>query len=258
MSALMRPADRFGDRGSAMKTIAVVALKGGTGKTTVSVNLAARAYDAGLQVMLADMDPQGSSTDWSRARSKDGPALLPLKVGSLFPAQNAAENALFDLMVIDTRSSSQLDVITAVKAADLSLIVVRPTVIDLRASAAMVELLRPLRRPSAFVINQAPCQRVGRDPVIVMEAIELLMSYGLTLAPVGLRSRQIYQTAFSEGRTPYEDDPAGPAGVEVDRLWSFVAARLWPQGLTSRVPQGDRRRRSAHMAALTAGAAPSA
>lgn len=211
-----------------MKTIAVVALKGGTGKTTVCVNLAARAHHAGLKVMLADLDPQASCGDWSKARQAAGPIVAPLKVGSLFPAQYTAQNAKYDLMLIDTRASSQVDAVAAVKSADFSLIVVRPTVIDLRAIAATVELLRPLRRPAAFVINQAPSQRVGRDPVIVMEAIELLMSYGLTVAPVGIRARQVYQTTFSQGRTPYEDEPSSPAGVETDRLWDFTVAKLWP------------------------------
>jgi len=191
--------------------------------------------------MLADMDPQGSATDWSKARAKahNGPAVLPVKIGSLFPAQYSAENAGFDLMLLDTRASSQIDTVAAVKAADLSLIVVRPTVIDLRAIAATVDLLRPLRRPAAFVINQAPCQRVGRDPIIVMEAIELLMSYGLTIAPVGLRARQIYQTSFSQGRTPFEDDPGSLAGREIDRLWAFAADRLWPAGVTPHAPRAD-------------------
>ena len=234
MSIHMRDAERIGLADRTMKCVAVVALKGGTGKTTVSVNLAARAHQAGLRVMLTDMDPQASAADWAKARGRAGPTTAPIKVGSLFPVQFTAANAGYDLMVIDTRASSQMDTVAAVKSADLSLIVVRPTVIDLRAIAATVELLRPLRRPAAFVINQAPSQRVGRDPVMVSEAIELLMSYGLAVAPVGLRARQVYQTTFSQGRTPYEDDPASAAGVEVDRLWAYAAGRLWPQGVMPR------------------------
>ena len=239
MSAHRREPERFGGAGRAMRTLAVVALKGGTGKTTVSVNLAARAGAAGLKVMLADMDPQASSVDWARSRTDDRPVVAPLKVGSLFAAQYSAGNAGYDLMVLDTRASSQIDAVSAVKAADLTLIVVRPTVIDLRAIAATVELLRPLNRPAAFVINQAPAQRVGRDPVIVTEAIELLLSYGLAVAPVGLRTRQIYQTSFSRGAAACEADALGPAGQEVDRLWSFTVARLWPQGINLRVGSQD-------------------
>jgi chromosome partitioning protein len=213
-----------------MRTVAVVALKGGTGKTTISVNLATMAHAAGMRVMIADMDPQASSTEWARSRQCDGPSVLPLKLGSLFPAQYTAENSGVDLMVIDTRASCPTDVVAAAKCADLCLIVVRPTVIDLRAIAGTVELLRPLQRPAAFVVNQAPCQRVGKDPVMVMEAIELLASYGLSVAPVGMRARQIYQTAFTRGLSPKEVDPEGLAASELDRLWAFASERLWPAG----------------------------
>ncbi|MDR3507940.1 MAG: AAA family ATPase [Caulobacteraceae bacterium] len=234
MSAPMQGIDRIAPSEGGMRTLAVVALKGGTGKTTVAVNLASRAHAAGLKVVLADMDPQGSSSDWSKSRGGAAPMTLPLKFGSLFPAQNTADNAGVDLMILDTRASSQMDTVAAVKAADLSLIVVRPTVIDLRAIAATVDLLRPLRRQAAFVINQAPCQRTGRDPVMVLEAIELLLRYGLAIAPVGLRGRQIYQTTFSRGTTPAEEDPASAAGAETQRLWDFAAEKLWPAGVRPR------------------------
>jgi chromosome partitioning protein len=229
MSALIRNQDPA--RARSMKTIAVVAQKGGTGKTTVAVNLAVCAHAAGLRAMIADMDPQASSTDWARSRQGDGPAVLPLKLGSLFPAQYTAENSGLDLLIIDTRGGSQVDVVVAAKTADLCLVVVRPTVIDLRAIASTVNLLKPLRRPAAFVINQAPCPRVGRDPVMVMEAVELLMGYGLALAPVALRTRQIYQTAFMKGRSPQEEDAHSLAADELARLWSYTADRLWPAGL---------------------------
>jgi chromosome partitioning protein len=236
MSALIHNQDTAPVRARSMKTVAVIAQKGGTGKTTVAVNLAICAHAAGLRTMIADMDPQSSSADWARSRKNEGPAVMPLKLGSLFPAQYTAENAGLDLMIIDTRGSSQVDVVVAAKAADLCLVVVRPTVIDLRAISGTVGLLRPLRRPAAFVINQAPCQRVGRDPVMVMEAIELLMSYGLPLAPVALRARQIYQSTFMNGRSPLEDAPDGPAADELARLWRYTAERLWPE----RAPAAER------------------
>ena len=230
MVALVRSDGQFSSRARTMRTIAVIAQKGGTGKTTISCNLAASAHNAGLRVMIADMDPQGSATDWARSRQIDGPSALPLKLGSLFPAQYTAENAGVDLMIIDTRASAPADVVAAAKAADLCLVVVRPTVIDLRAIASTVEVLKPLQRPAAFVVNQAPCQRLSKDPVMVLEAIELLAGYGMAVAPVGIRSRLIYQTAFTRGLSPREAEPDSLAAEEFDRLWSYASGRLWPAG----------------------------
>jgi chromosome partitioning protein len=229
MTALIHNKDSFSAPSKAMKTIAVIAQKGGTGKTTVAVNLAVSAHASGLKAMIADIDPQCSSADWARSRKLDGPAVMPLKIGSLFPAQYTAQNAGLDLMIIDTRGGSPADILVAAKAADLCLVVVRPTVIDLRAIASTVDLIKPLRRPAAFVLNQAPCQRVGRDPMMVTESIELLMSYGLPLAPVALRNRLIYQAAFMAGGSPQEIEPEGAAATELERLWRFTSERLWSE-----------------------------
>ena len=209
-----------------MQIIAVVAQKGGTGKSTVTANLAVSASARGLRTLVADTDPQGSIVDWKKCRISKEPAVLAAKSSAIHPMRFAAERAGLDLMIIDTRASSLECSVEAAKIADLTLIVVRPCAIDLRAIAATVEALKPLRRPSAFVLNQAPSQRVGHEPVIVSEAINLLLNYGLPVAPVGLRSRAVYQTAFARGMAPGEVDPGSRAATEIASLWEYVAGRL--------------------------------
>jgi chromosome partitioning protein len=51
------------------KIIAVGNLKGGTGKSTIAVNLACRMAEMGRSVALIDADPQGTAAAWLR----DGP-----------------------------------------------------------------------------------------------------------------------------------------------------------------------------------------
>jgi chromosome partitioning protein len=59
-----------------MKTIAVISQKGGSGKTTLSLNLAIAASNAGQHVVLIDLAPQQSASRWARLRTDDAPVIM--------------------------------------------------------------------------------------------------------------------------------------------------------------------------------------
>jgi chromosome partitioning protein len=209
-----------------MNIVAVVSQKGGTGKSTICTNLAVAAQRQGLRTLVSDTDPQASALDWKKTRSLDEPMVLGAKSAAIHPLRFAADRAGVDLMIIDTQAASVSCAVEAAKIADLTLIVARPTPIDLRAAAATVAALKPLRRSCAFVLNQAPCLRAGREPTLLGEAVALLVGFGLPVAPTALRSRAVFQHAYGEGLSALECAPQSQAADEVARLWSYVAARL--------------------------------
>ena len=61
-----------------MKTVLVASSKGGVGKTTIATHLAAHAALSGLNTVLIDADPQGSSMRWAQRRSYMASAVLAL------------------------------------------------------------------------------------------------------------------------------------------------------------------------------------
>jgi chromosome partitioning protein len=211
-----------------MRTIAVIARKGGSGKTTVATHLALAAHLRGLKTLVADTDPQHSALEVFRARVGPGPERTDSTGPKLFALQMAALRDGTDAMVIDTAAGAVEDVANAVVLADLSLLILRPTFLDLAAAIQTVDTVRRLRKPAIVVVNQAPPAREGVETPAVRRALQALSILRLPVAPAILRARAIYQTALETGRSAEEaDDPA--AAQEIAALWAFVERLAFPK-----------------------------
>jgi chromosome partitioning protein len=212
-------------RARKMRTIAVVARKGGAGKTTLAVHLAIAAHLRGLNTILADADPQRSSSEVLRARVAPGPKRVETAGAKMFALQEMARRAGDELLVIDTPCGPEQEVSSAIASADLVLIVVRPTFLDIAAAVRTIDTARRLARPVEIVINQAYATRNGREPPSVLKAMEALRFTGMPLCPVVVRSRAALQLALASGRSAEELGPSAAAD-EIAALWRHVGKAL--------------------------------
>jgi chromosome partitioning protein len=212
---------RDGWKTAGMRTIAVIALKGGSGKTTVATHLALAAHLRGLKTLVADIDPQRSTTEVLKARGVNGPQCVAMSGQDLFSAQIAAVGAGMDLMMIDTAAGAIEDVGQAVVLADLVVLVVRPTLLDIAATVRTLDVVRRLKKWAVVVVNQAPVARDGVEPPVVKRALRALDYMQLHIAPTLLRSRAVYQTALETGRSAEEAADA-TAAREVADLWTYI------------------------------------
>ena len=212
-----------------MKTLAILSRKGGAGKTTVALHLAVAAQASGRgRVALVDMDPQRSAADWWRSREADTPELVETEPGELAAVVKAAKDAGVELLVVDTRPSAEADALEAATCADLALLVVKPSILDLRAVAGTVDTVKRAKTPGLILINQAPPTRGGQEAAIVEEARAALEGYGLPVVPVVLRARAAYHAALIDGRAVNELEPSGKATAEIAALWRHLEGKLWP------------------------------
>lgn len=211
-----------------MRTIAVIARKGGAGKTTVATQLALAAHLRGYATLLADIDPQRSSTEVLNARRDSGPDCVDTTGPKLFALQMSAVRAGVEAMIIDTAAGAEQDVASAVVLADLSLLVLRPTFLDLAAAIQTVDVVRRLRKPAMIVVNQAPPARGGVEAPAVKRALKALAILRLPVAPTILRARAVYQTALETGRSAEETDDR-VAALEIAALWTFVERFAFPK-----------------------------
>jgi len=207
-----------------MKTICVMSRKGGAGKTTVAFNLAVQAHVAGSSVMLVDCDPQRSASTCLKARQTDGPRLIEAAAGKIFNIVRAAEREGFDLVIIDTPAAPEVDVAQAANCADVSLVVSRPTYLDILAVAHSSALLRQLGRSGAICLNQTPPSRSDLPSPTVRRALEALAAIRLPVAGL-IGSRLACQQSLALGRSAAEQG-CGPAAAEFEALGRFLHAAM--------------------------------
>jgi chromosome partitioning protein len=205
-----------------MRTIAVIARKGGSGKTTLAVHIALSAHLRGRKVLLADADAQRSAVEVLRARQGPGPEVVETSGSKLFALQLSAVRNEYDTMIIDTPAVLEDELSHSIVVSDLSLLVIRPTFLDIAAALRTAEVIRRLRKPGLIVLNQAPVPREGVEPPAVKRAIEALRLMRLPVAPLILRARANYQSVLESGRSVEEQDAANPAAREMSALWGFI------------------------------------
>src|SRR3569623_1318682 len=131
-----------------MRVIAVINQKGGAGKTTVAMNLAAGLARRASAVVV-DLDPQASATQWAAAGTMAIPATVKqLRIGASMPALRKEFRA-FDHIVLDCPpSGDSRAAAVALLTCDVALIPVLPPPVDLWASLRLPQEIDEARKRS--------------------------------------------------------------------------------------------------------------
>lgn len=215
-----------------MRTIALVNQKGGCGKTTLALHLAAAFWLAGEDVLVVDLDPQASATEWHDARENPMPhveSVQPARLGKVLAhAREIGTGAL----IIDTAPHNEAAALDAARAADLVIVPCQPSIMDLRAMRKTADLLRLVKVPAVAVLNSVPSFGTVAD-----EAAEMISdALGLPVCPVRIGDRVAYSRCLISGQVAQEVEPKGKAANEVEQLHLWTCEQI---GMSARA-QSDR------------------
>jgi chromosome partitioning protein len=204
-----------------MKTLVILAQKGGSGKTTLAVHMAVCAARQKRRTALIDIDPQASAFSWNESRD-EGRKLDAAKAeaGQIPALLQQAKDGGIDLAIIDTAPHSDSAAAIAAQYADLVLIPCRPARFDLDTIASTVQIATVAKKSAAVVINAAPRGKLAKEARVALER------QGITVIDTVLHQRVAYSHAVIDGRSVHEYEPNGKAAAEIDELYNHITGLL--------------------------------
>lgn len=207
------------------RILTIAQQKGGAGKTSLTAHLAAALAGQGHRVALIDIDPQGSLTAWAGLRPAGLEPNLDLSTVSGWRTGPEVERQArdHDFVLIDCPPHGETASKLAVRAADLIVVPMQPSPLDLWATRATIDLIAGEKRPLRLVLNRVPARGSLSDAM----ARELAQT-GAPVAAATLGNRQAFAAALVEGLGVTEYEPRGQAAAEMLALADELIATLGP------------------------------
>lgn len=208
-----------------MPVIAFLNQKGGVGKTTLSIHIAAELA-ATVRVLLIDADPQGSALDWSAQR--DQKPLFNV-VGLPKPILHREIAALangYDWVIIVGPPRVNELARSAIAASDLVLIPVQPSPFDVWAAKDIIDIVREFSIPKPNLKTRFIVNRLFSNTMLGAEVKEALSSFDVEVLANAICNRTEYAKAARVGLTALETEPNGQAAREVRALTAEISALL--------------------------------
>lgn len=215
------------------KIAAVANLKGGTGKSTIAVNLACELAERGASVAFVDADEQGTASYWI------GRGDYPIEVKAAFVGRDvdgwssrvAALDA--DIVVIDSPPQIGDATQAVIDIADVILIPALASTADIMATGKALALVRAARErrrdrgPKALLVPS----RVDRRTASGREIEAVLLEFGEPVAPI-VRQRTAFVDCFTAGQWIGAYAPASDAYLDIQALAAVVRRMLPARSMT--------------------------
>jgi chromosome partitioning protein len=204
------------------RTITVTQRKGGVGKTTIAVCIAAELARRGHDVALVDSDPQRSASQWAEPGNLEFPVYeMALEGTSVSAWAQEVRNIQAGLVVIDTAPNAR-EMGASIALANLILVPCTPSGLDLDATVQTLAIIGAARerRRDAIKVILVP-NRLDRRTLEGRQLVEELREFGEIVAPP-IASRSAFVRSFTSGQSVASFMPGDAADVEIRQLADAV------------------------------------
>jgi chromosome partitioning protein len=214
----------------AAKAITIAQQKGGAGKTTIAAQLAVALVKMGRKVGVIDIDPQGSLARWFEVRSalvEGGTDNLTVLHASGWRLSTELDRLkrTSDVILIDSPPHAETDVRIAVRAADLILVPIQPSPMDLWATQATLDAAKRESTPVMMVFNRTPTRGKLVDAVR-----RKITEMDVPVAQAILGNRVAFAASMMEGKGVLESHARHTASKEIKALAEEIAAHIGLEG----------------------------
>lgn len=222
------------DKQMPAKIIAVVNQKGGSGKTTISMQIAGTLGRRKESVLVVDADPQGTAVRCAAAANDLAP--FPASVMGLSAASSKVHREVakfidkYDFIIIDTPPAAGSPITqSALLIADLALVPIIPSPYDMWAAVEIRHAIETAidyneNLKARLVINQ--CQP---NTSLAKDSLDILPSFGIEICKTQIQQRTVYRKSAAFGQTVHEFGSKATAAIkEIEALTNEVLAILKP------------------------------
>jgi len=216
-----------------LKVITLANTKGGTGKTTIAINLTAAAMSFGLKTSLINTDSQLAIKRFADIRVKMDtmPYIDPVD----YPKDNLYLEVWkkfkeYDIVIIDTPSHNTRIYRSALVAANLVVMPIMPSAIDFWALDESIDILLKIKKLNRNMVGRPPkifclLNQYDRNTVMCRDTLEALQGIRMPVCHTVLHARQAYRRSVSEGKFVMEYDDK-QATKEIESLWTEIYSHI--------------------------------